>query len=118
MLNRASGRQLETVHEEFFTRWPTALDVVLASIDDIVAVLAPLGMQNIRAQRIKTMSDVYVSGRWVDPVDLPGCGRYSADSYQIFIRGVIPDDFEPSDKELRRYVEWARTLATMETDRL
>jgi len=42
-------------------------------------------------------------------MDLPGIGKYGSDSYRIFVRGEL--DVRPTDKELRKYLEWQKTLS-------
>lgn len=107
MLNQTSGKQLEPVHEELFSRWPTALHLTTASVDEVESVVRPLGLQCRRARQLIRMSAAY-SSLWdgTDPQELPGIGKYGCHSYLIFIRGAVDIDVE--DKELRRYLEWAR----------
>ncbi len=51
------------------------------------------------------MSKAFIDG-FTDPLELPGIGKYGADSYNMFVGGEIVDDVK--DKELRNYVAWAR----------
>jgi hypothetical protein len=63
-------------------------------------------MQKVRTKRIRAMSSAYLSWDGDDPTDLPGIGKYGSDSYRIFISRELLEDVE--DKELRRYVQWAK----------
>lgn len=114
MLNLTSGRQLEGIHDDFFTLWPTPLDLVLEDPLDVEALITPLGLQRRRARSLILMSAAYAflwDGK--DPRSLPGIGQYGADSYNIFVRrepGVIP-----TDKELRKYLEWQRSTRCKES---
>lgn len=104
-LNLCTGRALESVHTELFRRWPTPLHMATADRGELESVLRRLGMQRRRAIALVRMSVAYAclwDGR--DPLDLPGIGKYGADSYRIFVRGEL--DVGPTDKELRKYIEW------------
>lgn len=109
-LNLCGGRALESVHLELFRRWPTALHMAFAERTEIESVISTLGLQFRRARSLVRMS-VHYSFLWDgrDPDDLPGIGRYGADSFNIFIRGQL--DIPVTDKELRKYLEWRRSLA-------
>ncbi len=109
-LNLTTGRALESVHTGLFERFPDPLEMASALLDptvmeELVGLLAPLGLQRRRALNLARMSMAYLS--W-DPSDdvslLPGIGKYGRDSHDIFIRRVVPDDVR--DKELRRYLLW------------
>lgn len=80
----------------------------LADRRDLEALLSPLGLQRRRALSLTRMSLAYAclwDGR--DARDLPGIGKYGADSYDIFIRGRL--DVLPEDKELRKFMAWMTT---------
>lgn len=106
LLNQTNGKQLESVHETFFWRWPTCYHLAVADRDELEEVIKPLGLFRRRAATLLRLSAFYAfiwDGR--SPVtDVPGVGKYGSDSYAIFIDGVIPDDV--ADKELKRYLEW------------
>lgn len=104
-LNLCTGTALESVHGELFRRWPTPLHMALADQEELEGVLRYLGMQRRRARALIRMSTAYAC--WWDggnPEDLPGIGKYGADSYEIFVRGNL--SVRPQDKELRKYLEW------------
>lgn len=107
-LNLCTGRALEAVHEDLFALWPSPLEMALADRRDLEALLSPLGLQRRRALSLTRMSLAYAclwDGR--DARDLPGIGKYGADSYDIFIRGRL--DVLPEDKELRKFMAWMTT---------
>lgn len=115
MLNQTNGKQVEQVHERFFELYPTAVRAMNAHVLEMVEVLRPLGLHNRRARAIMKMSEDFVTKRWMEPTELHGCGKYAQESWDIFIKGelpVSPDDVD--DKELKRYVEWARGKASSE----
>ncbi len=107
MLNQTSGEQLEGIDIELFRRWPSPFEMALASPDDVVSVIRTLGLQCRRARQLIRMSVAYAF-LWDgdDPDDLPGIGKYGAQSYLIFIRGRL--DIEAEDKKLKGYLGWAR----------
>ena len=107
MLNLCSGRALESIHEDFFMLWPTPLHLLEEDPLNVEALLSHLGLQRRRTVSLRRMSAAYAF-LWdgVDPDDLPGIGKYGADSYNIFVRGQL--DVKPTDKELRKYLEWLR----------
>ncbi len=51
------------------------------------------------------MSQSFIEGGWKEPEDLPGIGKYGADSYNAFCRGYLSHDVQ--DKELKKYLSWA-----------
>ena len=107
MLNLTSIKQVRPVINDFFKRFPTPESVITSSHDEIADVIRPLGLYNRRATSIMKLSNAFNS-RWNDVDDLPGIGKYAADSYRIFVEGKI--DVEPADKKLVKYVDWARSM--------
>lgn len=91
--------------EAFFKIWPDPESASLAVPELVANVLRPIGLHNRRAKSIIKMSKAFLDG-FEDPLDLPGIGKYGADSYNMFVVGYIVDDV--LDKELKNYVRWAR----------
>lgn len=107
-LNLCTGRAFESVHEDLFSLWPTALDMATADYTEVELLLTQLGLQKRRARSLIRMSTAYAcwwDGK--DAEDLPGIGRYGSDSYKLFIRGEL--DVRVTDKELRKYLEWIKS---------
>jgi methyl-CpG-binding domain protein 4 len=112
--------------------------IYLASESDLVALLRPLGTQNVRAKRLISLSRAYLQdppshrderpsralGAPISPrkrkkypptpiSHLPGAGAYALDSYRIFCMGPGSEEWKevnPSDKELIRYLVSAAYL--------
>ena len=103
-LNLVNRRQTKPVLREFFKRYPTH-DKLLrgATIPMLEELLAPLGMQRVRAKRIYKMSIQFEHWDGNDASDLHGIGKYGSDSYRIFYKNDIPHDVQ--DKELKRYIK-------------
>lgn len=116
MLNQTSAKQAQPVWEKFFERWSLPEDIVTDKagpekiIEDMTSMLRPLGFQNRRGHRIRCMTYDYIAYRPdldISAVNkLYGIGKYAADSFFMFVGGKIVDDVK--DKELRKYVEWAK----------
>ena len=105
-LNQTSAKQARPVLDNFFKIWPDPESAALAIPDLVTDVIRPLGLQRKRARNIISMSQEFLRGEFRDPDELPGIGKYGADSYRLFIENVLILDVE--DKELRNYVEWAQ----------
>jgi endonuclease III len=107
-LNLCTGRAFESVHHDLFALWPTPLHMATANSEDLRCLLSQLGLQNRRTVSLIRMSTAYAC-LWdgSDPADLPGIGKYGSDSYRIFVRGQL--DVGPTDKELRKYLEWIKS---------
>lgn len=106
LLNQTNGKQLESVHEDLFWRWPTCYHLAGADRSELESVIRPLGLFRRRASILLRLSAFYAFV-WdgIEPVtDIPGVGKYGSDSYSIFIDGIVPDGV--ADKELRKYLEW------------
>jgi methyl-CpG-binding domain protein 4 len=103
MLNQTGRRPVKTVLPEFLDRWPTPEAVLRSRLIDIEEVIKPLGMYRVRARRLYKMSLDYLNWDGVDARDLHGIGKYGSDSYEIFFKQNY--SVEPTDKELKRYLD-------------
>jgi methyl-CpG-binding domain protein 4 len=74
-----------------------------ADEDFVKTILAPLGMLNVRYNRLVGMSKDYLSWDGDDATMLYGIGKYGSDSYEIFFKHNY--SVEPTDKELKRYLQ-------------
>lgn len=115
LFNMVHGTKALPVLENFLKIWPNArrfLDEQPLSEEIVVSMFRPLGFHHRRYDRIIRMSIDFLDLRpdlnqGVDILRLHGIGKYAADSFNIFCRGELTEDVQ--DKELRRYVEWAKT---------
>ncbi|KAJ6604788.1 DNA glycosylase [Mycena vulgaris] len=134
LLNKTSGKLAIPVFWSIMATWPNAWALSQASESDLVALIRPLGTQNIRAKRLISLSRAYLQdppshrderpsravGAPISPrkrekypptpiSHLPGAGAYALDSYRIVCLGPGSEewkDVNPSDKELIRYLKW------------
>jgi len=102
-LNQVDRRQTKPVLTKLFKKYPTAHSLLRGcTIPMLAEMLKPLGMQNVRANRIYKMSVQIEKWDGEDATELYGIGKYGSDSYRIFYKNDIPSDVE--DKELKKYL--------------
>ena len=88
LLQRTRAANVVPVYESFLERWPTSSDLATADLNDVLAMVASLGLPQ-RAERL-----IELAGRLqelgdvpLDPselVELPGIGPYVAHAVPIF----------------------------------
>ena len=103
MLNQTSRKPVKTTLPEFLYWFPTPHALIQADEDFVKSILEPLGMKNIRYQRLVRMSQDYLTWDGEDAKMLYGIGKYGSDSYEIFFKHNYA--VEPTDKELKRYLQ-------------
>ena len=103
MLNQTSRKPVKTTLPEFLYWFPTPHALIQADEDFVKSILEPLGMKNIRYQRLVRMSEDYLTWDGEDAKMLYGIGKYGSDSYEIFFKHNYT--VEPTDKELKRYLQ-------------
>jgi len=103
MLNQTSRKPVKNTLPEFLYWFPTPQALLAADEDFVKSILAPLGMMNIRYERLVRMSQDYLTWDREDAKKLYGIGKYGSDSYEIFFKQNY--SVEPTDKELKRYLE-------------
>ena len=101
LLNLTNRKQVDTVRNELFKRYPTPKDMMNANQSELAELLKPLGLYNRRAKSLKKMSEGYVKG--FNSVDeLYGIGQYAMDSWEIFQNNNR--NVNPTDKVLLAYL--------------
>jgi len=101
LLNLTNRKQVDTVRDELFKRYPTPKDMMNANQSELAELLKPLGLYNRRAKSLKRMSEGYVKGfKSVD--ELYGIGQYAMDSWEIFQNNNR--NVNPTDKVLLAYL--------------
>ena len=103
MLNQTGRKPVKTVLPAFLARWPTPEKFLNSSEEEVIDVIRPLGMSTIRQNRIRRMSADYLTWDGDDATLLYGIGKYGSDSYEIFFKNNYA--VEPTDKELKRYLQ-------------
>jgi len=101
LLNLTNRKQVDTIRDELFKRYPTPKDMMNANQSELAELLKPLGLYNRRAKSLKKMSEGYVKG--FNSVDeLYGIGQYAMDSWEIFQNNNR--NVNPTDKVLLAYL--------------
>jgi len=100
-LNQTNNKQVRPILDILFSIIPDPNSAVLCRKERISECLKSTGFQNVKADRIKKMSQRWIEG-FVNPSELPGIGKYGQDSWDIFINGNLGR--ETSDKKLRIYL--------------
>jgi methyl-CpG-binding domain protein 4 len=103
MLNQTSRKTVKMILPEFLYWFPTPQVLIQADKNFVKSILAPLGMSNVRYTRLIQMSQDYLTWDGEDAKKLYGIGKYGSDSYEIFFKHNY--SVEPTDKELKRYLE-------------
>ena len=102
LLNLTNRKQVDTVRDELFKRYPTPKKMMKANQSELAELLKPLGLYNRRAKSLKKMSEGYVKGfKSVD--ELYGIGQYAKDSWEIFQNNN--KNVNPTDKVLLAYLD-------------
>jgi methyl-CpG-binding domain protein 4 len=103
MLNQTGRKPVKLTLPEFLYWFPTPYALLQADPDFVKTILAPLGMMNVRYERLVRMSQDYLTWDGEDATKLYGIGKYGSDSYEIFFKQNY--SVEPTDKELKRYLQ-------------
>ena len=103
MLNQTGRKAVKTTLPEFLYWFPTALALLHADEEFVKSIIQPLGMVNVRYNRLIRMSQDYLTWDGKDAEELFGIGKYGSDSYEIFFKKNY--SVKPTDKELKRYLE-------------
>ena len=102
-LNQTSRKQVKRVLPKLFEVCPTPESLLKTTPKLLKMLLQPLGMVNVRENRIRRMSQDFLTWDGDDATKLYGIGKYGSDSYQIFFMNRIPPNVQ--DKELRKYID-------------
>ena len=102
MLNQTGRKPVKTVFPIFMSRWYIPQLFLKATEQQVKDVIWPLGMVNVRYNRLKRMTEDFLTWDGEDATMLYGIGKYGSDSYEIFFKQNYT--VEPTDKELKRYL--------------
>ena len=103
MLNQTGRKAVKTTLPEFLYWFPMPRILLDAEPEFVKSIIKPLGMVNVRYDRLMKMSRDYLTWDGNDATMLYGIGKYGSDSYEIFFKNNYT--VEPTDKELKRYLE-------------
>lgn len=89
--------------DTLFKEWPSA-SALASSGSSLEELLKPHGFSNVKAKRLRKMSEQYLSWDHQDPRVLYGCGQYAYDSWRIFVKGHRPLPDEIDDGALKKFL--------------
>jgi len=103
MLNQTGRKPVKHVLPKFLKKFPTPRKLLNSTTDEVIDIIKPLGMYKIRENRLRRMSQDYLTWDKDDATKLYGIGKYGSDSYEIFFKNNR--NVKPTDKELIRYLK-------------
>ena len=103
MLNQTGRKPVKTVYPLFMHHWPTPSWLLRSTPKEVKNIIWSLGMSTVKENRIRRMTADYINWDGNDATRLYGIGKYGSDSYEIFFKHNYT--VEPTDKELRRYLD-------------
>ena len=103
MLNQTGRKPVKTVYPLFMHHWPTPGSLLFSTPEAVKDIIWSLGMSTVKENRIRRMTSDYVNWDGNVATRLYGIGKYGSDSYEIFFKHNYTVD--PTDKELRRYLD-------------
>jgi len=102
-LNQTNRKQVKRVLPVLFSVAPTPVHFLNTTEKTIKNIIQPLGMLNIRYNRLKRMTKDFLTWDEEDATMLYGFGKYGSDSYRLFYKNEIPENV--GDHELKRYID-------------
>ena len=78
MLNQTGRKAVKTTLPEFLYWFPTALALLHADEEFVKSIIQPLGMVNVRYNRLIKMSQDYLTWDGADATMLYGIGKYGS----------------------------------------
>jgi methyl-CpG-binding domain protein 4 len=103
MLNQTGRKPVKSVAPVFWHKWRSPYAFLQATPDEVRDVIWSLGMVNRRYDRLTQMTLDFMEWDSEDATKLYGIGKYGSDSYEIFFKNNY--SVNPTDKELKRYLE-------------
>ena len=109
LLNKTTAKQLlnNQVLQRVMDQWPSPGEMARADVDELQSLIQPLGLHRNRSRSLVRFSAEYLAKDWYYPIVLHGIGKYADDAYRIFCLGEWKT-CKPSDRQLKRYVQWIR----------
>jgi methyl-CpG-binding domain protein 4 len=102
MLNQTGRKPVKYVLPKFLKKFPNPRSLLNSTPEQVIDIIKPLGMYNIREKRLRGMSRDYLTWDKINANILYGIGKYGSDSYEIFFKQNY--SVKPTDKELIRYL--------------
>jgi endonuclease III len=109
LVNRTTWAQAEPAFRWLLATYLTADNLAKAEPEDLHGAVRSLGLWRRRSIMLVRFAYAWLRGRpacYDDVLAMPGCGRYAADSWAIFVDGRL--DVEPRDGKLNWYIDRER----------
>ena len=106
LVNLTSWKQAEPAFQWLLARYLIPETLAAADPADLHDVLRPLGLWRRRSIMLIRFAHAWSRRRprsYDDVLDMPGCGKYSADSWAIFVEQRF--DVQPKDSKLNWYLD-------------
>ncbi len=98
LVNRTTWEVARFAHAELYWHWRTPEHLAQADLRTLRPMVKYLGLVTARSHNLRDLARSWQERRpktAEDVTGLPGCGKYAADSWAIFVEGrtdVYPDD--------------------------
>lgn len=102
LLNQTNNKQVRPILSSVFELIPDPISTIGCDPERLAAVIKTTGFQNMKASRIKKLSQKWQDG-FNDVTELPGIGKYGKESWEIFVNKNL--SITPTDKKLSAYME-------------
>ena len=106
LVNLTTWTQARPAFEHLVMLYDGPGDLRYAGPGELRSPLRPLGLWKKRAVMLPRFAGAWLRGRpsiAEDVMKMPGCGKYAADSWAIFVEGRT--DVEPTDGKLIWYLK-------------
>lgn len=105
LVNRTNWKQAKPVLDELRATFHGPAQLSHTGSEGLIGFMKPLGLWRSRSTSIIKLAQRFQQKppeTAEDVLKLPGCGKYAADSWAIFVEGRT--DVEPTDKVLIHYL--------------
>lgn len=105
LVNRTTWEVARLAHSRLKLRYGGPENLASADPGDLQPIIKRLGLWRQRSRNLVNLAGAWIAGSPVTASDvrkLPGCGKYAADSWAIFIENRV--DVDPRDGKLNWYL--------------
>jgi adenine-specific DNA glycosylase len=106
LVNRTQWATAKPVFDLVRFKWPSPEHLAEADLRSLKPAVKGLGLYTRRSRDLRGMARRWLDGiprTAEDVMELPGCGKYAADSWAIFVEGRT--DVHPDDGKLTWYMK-------------
>lgn len=111
LVNLTIWSQAQPALADLMLLYPSPKELAGARVEDLEGILRPLGLWKRRAVSLSRLAQEWLRvgppGSTIQVAQLPGCGKYAADSWAIFVEGRT--DVDPTDGKLSWYLNQLRS---------